>query len=99
MGKRFSKRRWRRPERMLLDADAAFARRKDLGSSEPIAVEAELRRKASRRAIEVLLIGFIVLGAVEGLIVGLIGGFVVIALPAFAVYAFVYFVVAREVGD
>jgi Zn-dependent protease with chaperone function len=99
MGKRFSKRRWRRPERMLLDADADVVRRKDLGSSEPIAVETELGRKTSRRAIEVVLVSFIVLGAVEGAIVGLVAHALLYVFPAFVLYAFGYFVLAREFGD
>jgi len=99
MGKRFSKKRWRRPERMLLDADAAVVRRKDLGASEPVAVESELARKTSGRAIVILLSGFIGLAAIEGVIVGLIGQVVVFAVPAFVVYGFVFFVVAREFGD
>ncbi len=99
MGKRFSKRRWRRPERMLLDADAAVARRKDLGAAEPVGVETELGRATSARAISVLLGTFIVLAAIEGLIVGLVARVVLIAVPVFVLYAVVYFVVAREFGD
>jgi heat shock protein HtpX len=99
MGKRFSKRRWRRPERMLLDADAAVGRRKDLGASEPVAVESELARRANSRAIGIVLGGFIALAAIEGAIVGVIGRVVLIAVPAFVVYGFIFFVVARELGD
>jgi len=99
MGKRFSKRRWRRPERMLLDADAPVVRRKDLGASEPVAVESVLGRKTSRRAIQVLLVAFVVLGAVEGFIAGFLARIGWYVGPAVALYAVLYFVLARELGD
>lgn len=99
MGKRFSKKRWRRPERMLLDADAQVVRRKDLGSQEPIAVEPELARKTSRRAIEIVLISFMVFGAIEGVVVGVVARVLLYAVPAFALYSFLFFITAREFGD
>ncbi len=99
MGKRFSKRRWRRPERMLLDGETPVARRKDLGVTEVVTVESELARKTSRRAIEVLLGSFVGLAALEGLIIGAVTRAPVAGLLFFVLYSIIYFVVARELGD
>lgn len=99
MGKRFSKKRWRRPERMLLDEDVPVVRRKDLGASEPIAIEPELARKISHRAIVILLGAFVILSAVEGFVVGFVTRIGWYVGPVFVVYAVLFFVLARELGD
>ncbi len=96
--RRFGKRRWRRPERMTLDGPPV-ARRKDLGVSEPLPLEPELARKASRRHLEVLLVAFALLCAVEGVLIGVVLGHPVIGTVAALVCGALYFLVAREFGD
>ena len=98
MAKRFGRPRWRRPERMLLD-HGPIMRRKDLGVSEPIAVEPELARKMSRKQLQVILGVYGAACLVEGLAVGLAIGHPVIATVAALAYGFAYFFVAREFGD
>jgi Zn-dependent protease with chaperone function len=98
MAKRFTRRRWRRPERMLLD-HAPVERRKDLGASEPLPLEPELARRTSHRRRNVLLAVFFVSCAAQGAVIGL---FVVrssILGAAFVVYGALYLVLAREFGD
>lgn len=96
--RRFGKRRWRRPERMMLDGPPV-ARRKDLGVSEPLSLEPELARKASRRHLEVLLVAFALLCAAQGALIGLAVGHPFIGTVAGLVLAGLYFFVAREFGD
>jgi Zn-dependent protease with chaperone function len=96
--RRFGKRRWRRPERMMLDGPPV-ARRKDLGVQEPLPLEPELARRASRRHLEVLLVSFGVLCAAEGALIGLIVGRPIIGTLAVLVVGALYFFVAREFGD
>ena len=96
--RRFGKRRWRRPERMTLDGPPVV-RRKDLGVSEPLPLEPELARRASRRHLEVLLISFGVLAAAEGALIGLAIGHPIFGAVAALVLGAVYFFVAREFGD
>jgi Zn-dependent protease with chaperone function len=99
MGKRFAKRRWRRPERMLLDDETPVVRRKDLGVAEIITVESDLARKTSRRAIEIILGAFVLLAAIEGAIVGAVVRTPIVGLIFFGLYAGIYFAIARELGD
>jgi heat shock protein HtpX len=96
--KRFGKRRWRRPERMTLD-HGPVARRKDLGVQEPVAVEPELARRASRRQIQILLGVFVGLTALEGLGVGWLLGHPILGVVVALVLGGFYFFVAREFGD
>lgn len=96
--KRFTKRRWRRPERMTLD-HGPVARRKDLGVSEPVALESSLARKASRRQIQILLIAFAGACFVQGALIGFIAGHPFIGSVAGLGYGAVYFFLAREFGD
>lgn len=95
---RFGKRRWRRPERLVLD-HGPVVRRKDLGVSEPVAVEAALGRRASRRHLQTILLAFVAGSAIEGVVVGLVIGHPFIATITAVAYAIAYFVVAREFGD
>jgi len=98
MAQQFRKRRWRRPERLTLE-HPPVVRRKDLGASEPVVIEPDLARKASRRRIEILLVAFVVLCALEGFAVGLLFD-APIAGPAIgAGYAVFYFFLGREFGD
>jgi Zn-dependent protease with chaperone function len=96
--RRFGKRRWRRPERMTLDGPPV-ARRKDLGVQEPLPLEPELARKASRRHLEVLLISFAVLCAFEGALIGFAVAHPIIGALAALAFGALYFFVAREFGD
>ncbi len=95
---RFGKRRWRRPERMLLDHGPVM-RRKDLGVTEPVTVEAHLARRDSRRQIQVLLFTFLAAATVEGLLIGAAIRHPYIGTLAGAIAGFAYFIVAREFGD
>jgi heat shock protein HtpX len=83
---------------MLLE-HAPVVRRKDLGVSEPLPLEPEIARRTSRRHIEILLLAFAVLSAVEGLVVGLVTGVGWIVAVAALAFAVVYMVCAREFGD
>ncbi len=74
-------------------------RRKDLGASEPVVIEPELARKASRRTIEILLVTFVVLCAIEGLVIGLLLDVPLIGSAIGATYAVFYFFLGREFGD
>ncbi|MEX2538215.1 MAG: hypothetical protein WD646_06150 [Actinomycetota bacterium] len=98
MAQKFRKRRWRRPERLTLE-NPSVVRRKDLGASEPVMLEPDLARKASRRRIEILLVSFVVLCAVEGLVVGLVLRMPVIGTAAGVAYGVFYFLLGREFGD
>jgi heat shock protein HtpX len=98
MAQQFRKRRWRRPERLTLE-HPPVVRRKDLGASEPVMLEADLARKASRRRIEILLVSFIVLCALEGLAIGLVLSMPVIMTAAVTAYGVFFFFIGREFGD
>lgn len=95
---RFGKRRWRRPERMLLD-HAPVMRRKDLGVTEPVTVEPYLARRNSRRQIQVILGTFLLAAAAEGVVVGLVIGHPYFATVGAVAAALLYFAAAREFGD
>lgn len=73
-------------------------RRKDIGAPTPLLLEADLARRASRRRLETLLVLFLVLSALEGLVVAAASG-VWILLPAITGLGVLYFFVAREFGD
>ena len=88
---RFGKRRWRRPERMLLDDHAPVVRRKDLGVSEPVAVESHLARRDSRRQIQTLLFAFLAFATLEGALLGLVIRHPFIGTLAGFAFGFVYF--------
>jgi heat shock protein HtpX len=83
---------------MLLD-HTPVARRKDLGVQEPIGVEPEIARKVSRRQIEILLVSFIVLTAIEGVVVGFLVDHPFLVTAGALVWGVLYFFVAREFGD
>ncbi|MGH2758469.1 MAG: hypothetical protein ACRDKJ_02790, partial [Actinomycetota bacterium] len=68
MAKKFTRRRWRRPERLTLE-HPPVRRRKDIGAPTPLMLEPALARRASRRRLEALLVAFLVLCALEGLAV------------------------------
>jgi Zn-dependent protease with chaperone function len=73
-------------------------RRKDIGAPTPLLLEADLARRASRRRLETLLGFFLVLCALEGLIVAAATG-IWILLPAVTGLGVLYFFVGREWGD
>jgi heat shock protein HtpX len=98
MAQQFRKRRWRRPERLTLE-HPPVVRRKDLGASEPVVIEPDLARKASRRRIEILLVAFVVLCALEGFAIGLLFDAPVAGPAIGAGYAVFYFFLGREFGD
>jgi Zn-dependent protease with chaperone function len=83
---------------MTLDGPPVV-RRKDLGVSEPLPLEPELARKASRRHIEMLLVCFAALCAAEGALIGLALGHPIIGALAGIALGALYFLVAREFGD
>jgi len=95
---RFGKRRWRRPERMVLD-HGPVVRRKDLGVSEPVTVEPQLARRDSRRHIQVILGAFVGAAAAEGAVVGVLAGHPFLGTMAGLAFGIGYFIVAREFGD
>ena len=97
-GPRFGKRRWRRPDRMMLEGPDTV-RRKDLGVSEPMALEAELVRRTSRRQLEILMLSFFAFAAVEGALVGMLVRHPVVGAVAGVSLAAACFLVAREFGD
>jgi Zn-dependent protease with chaperone function len=97
MANKFTRRRWRRPERMTLEHPPVM-RRKDISAPTPLALEPALARRASRRRLEVLLIVFLALCALEGLLVAAASGRWIV-LPIVVGVGVVYFLVAREFGD
>lgn len=97
-GPRFGKRRWRRPERMMLEGPDAV-RRKDLGVSEPMALETELVRRTSRRQLEILMLSFFAFAALEGIVIGFFVRHPVIGAATGVALAAAYFLVTREFGD
>ncbi|HYZ92374.1 MAG TPA: M48 family metalloprotease [Actinomycetota bacterium] len=97
MANKFTRRRWRRPERMTLE-HPPVVRRKDIGAPTPLALEPSLARRASRRRLEILLVSFFGLCALEGLLIGAASGRWVV-FPVVAGIGVVYFLVAREFGD
>lgn len=94
---KFTRRRWRRPERMTLEHPPVM-RRKDIGVPTQLMLEPDLARRASRRRLETLLLVFLGLCAVEGLVVALLTG-VWVLLPAVLGLGVLYFFVGRERGD
>jgi Zn-dependent protease with chaperone function len=83
---------------MMLDGPPV-ARRKDLGVQEPLPLEPEVARKASRRHLEVLLVSFAVLCAAQGALIGFAVGHPIIGTLAAVTLGALYFFVAREFGD
>jgi Zn-dependent protease with chaperone function len=97
MANKFTRRRWRRPERMTLEHPPVI-RRKDISAPTPLAIETALARRASRRRLETLLLVFFGLSAAEGLVIALLTRRWVL-VPVFAGLGVLYFLVAREWGD
>lgn len=97
MAKKFTRRRWRRPERMTLEHPPVM-RRKDISAPTPLALEPAIARKASRRHLETLLVVFLGLCAIEGLILATLAGRWIV-VPAVTGLGVAYFFVAREWGD
>jgi hypothetical protein len=84
---------------MLLDHDAPVMRRKDLGVSEPVAVESHLARRDSRRQIQILLFAFLALATLEGFVIGFVLRHPYIGTLAGVAFGSAYFLAAREFGD
>lgn len=97
MARKFTRRRWRRPERLTLE-HPPVQRRKDIGAPTPLALEPALARRSSRRRLEGLLIVFLATCAVEGVVIGGVTGRW-LAVPAAAGLGILYFFLAREWGD
>lgn len=97
MASKFTRRRWRRPERMTLE-HPPVTRRKDIGAPTQLVLEPDLARRASRRRLESLLLVFVGLCALEGLLVALATG-LWIAVPAVTGLGILYFFLARARGD
>jgi Zn-dependent protease with chaperone function len=73
-------------------------RRKDIGAPTPLLLEADLARRVSRRRLEILLVLFLALCALEGLIAAAASG-IWLLMPAVTGLGVLYFFVARELGD
>lgn len=97
MANKFTRRRWRRPERMTLEHPPVI-RRKDISAPTLLTLETSLARRASRRRLETLLLVFFGLCAAEGVIVALASGRLIL-FPIVVGFGVLYFLVAREWGD
>lgn len=97
MASKFTRRRWRRPERMTLEHPPVM-RRKDIGAPTPLVLEPAIARRASRRRLETLLMLFLGLCALEGVILAAIFGRWAL-VPIITGVGVAYFFVAREWGD
>ncbi len=97
MASKFTRKRWRRPERMTLE-HPPVVRRKDIGAPTQLTLEPDIARRASRRRLEMLLVLFLALCALEGVLVALaLGRWILV--PAVTGLGIVYFFVGREWGD
>ena len=97
MARKFTRRRWRRPERLTLE-HPPVQRRKDIGAPTQLELEPALARRSSRRRLESLLVLFLVLCALEGAAIAAATGRWLI-LPAVTGLGVLYFFFGREWGD
>ena len=71
MARKFTRRRWRRPERMTLEAPPV-SRRKHLGPPDILTLEPDLQRRTTKRRLRTMNAAFVAAAVVEGGIVGLL---------------------------
>jgi uncharacterized protein YneF (UPF0154 family) len=89
MAKKFTRKRWRRPERMTLEHPQAV-RRKGLSVPDLLRLEPALERRTARRRLTAMVATFVTVAVIEGVIVGVaIGRLWVAALPALVAIAYV----------
>lgn len=96
MARKFTRRRWRRPERMTLEAPSA-SRRKNLGPPDILTLETDLERQAARRRASALVSVYVVVAAIEGLVIGIPLRMIWLA-PCFVVLAILYVAFVRAFG-
>jgi heat shock protein HtpX len=96
MARKFTRRRWRRPERMTLETPGPL-RRKNLGPPDMLTLEPDLERQSSLRRARAMTAVYIATATVEGVIVGLLAHMVVLAL-VFVLLALVYVSALRSYG-
>ena len=96
MARKFTRRRWRRPERMTLEAPSA-SRRKNLGPPDILMLETDLERHAMRRRTGAMTVFYVAVGAAEGVVIGLVLNKLWIA-ACFAALALAYVACVRGLG-
>lgn len=97
MARKFTRKRWRRPERMTLEHPPVM-RRKDIGAPTQLTLEPDIARRASRRRLELLLVVFLALCAIEGVVIAVATGRWIL-VPIVTGVGILYFFIAREWGD
>ena len=96
MARKFTRRRWRRPERMTLEHPVAN-RRKNLGPPDMLTLESDLERHSSLRRARAMTAVYLAVATVEGVVVGVLLHIVIVAL-VFVVLALAYVSVLRSYG-
>lgn len=97
MARKFTKRRWRRPERMTLEAPTGLSRRKNLGPPDILTLETDLEQHASRRRTTAMTALFAIIALAEGILVGLLAGMLWLA-AVFLALALIYVAFVRSFG-
>lgn len=69
MARKFTRRRWRRPERMTLEHPQAV-RRKGMAAPDLLTLEPELERRSAMRRLTAMVATFVVAAAAEGVVIG-----------------------------
>ncbi len=98
MARRFTRKRWRRPQRLTLEGPVVV-RRKDLVVPDVLTLEPALAWRENRRRMGLLLVAFLTMAGIVGLIIGAVAGIVLVAVPVFAGLAFAYLVAGARFGD
>lgn len=97
MARKFTRKRWRRPQRLTLEGPFVV-RRKDVVVPDVLVLDPTEAWRSNRRRMAALLVGFLALSGLEGFIVTLAGApwFVV---PGAAALAFAYLIAGARFGD
>jgi Zn-dependent protease with chaperone function len=98
MARRFTRRRWRRPQRLTLEGPPP-ARRKDLVMPDVLTLEHDLQWHENRRRMGTLLISFLGLALAEGIVVGLLTPVGWLGPPVAFLLALTYIVFGARFGD
>lgn len=96
MARKFTRKRWRRPERMTLEHPPVM-RRKDIGAPDMLTLETELERQTTRKRAATMIAVYVLVAAIEGVVVGLVAGMLWLA-AVFAALAIAYVAVLRGTG-
>lgn len=96
MARKFTRRRWRRPERMTLEKPSAI-RRKNLGPPDQLTLEPDLERQVVTRRTRGMVAVYVVAAAAEGLVIGVFAHMLWLAF-VLAVVALAYVTVLRMLG-